>query len=138
MGASWEKPCIVILVERATGYVLIGKLPHDQGTEPTHHRLDAGDRCPFLTITSDNGTEFHGYPQIEAATGTIIYFARPHHPWERGTNENANGLIRQYLPKGQSMARLTQKQCDEIAHKLNTRPRKRYDYETPQKRLFGT
>ena len=96
---------------------------------------DAG--APFLSITSDNGTEFHGYPQIEAATGTIVYFARPHHPWERGTNENTNGLIRQYLPKGQSMARLTQGQCNDIALKLNNRPRKRHGYETPQQRLFG-
>ena len=85
-------------------------------------------------IVSDNGTEFHGYAEIEAATGTTIYFARPHHPWQRGTNENTNGLIRQYLPKGKSMANLTQKQCDAIAHKLNTRPRKRYEYQTPEQR----
>ena len=90
---------------------------------------------PCITITSDNGTEFHGYSEIEAATGATIYFARPHHPWQRGTNENTNGLIRQYLPKGKSMANLTQKQCDAIAHKLNTRPRKRYNYETPEQRI---
>lgn len=140
MGASWEKPCIVTLVERATGYVLIGKLPN-RTTKALNQRTIALMReaaAPFLTITSDNGTEFHGYPQIEAATGTTVYFARPHHPWERGTNENANGLIRQYLPKGQSMARVTQQQCNEIAQKLNTRPRKRYNYETPRQRLFGT
>jgi transposase, IS30 family len=140
MGASWEKPCVVTLVERATGYVLIGKLPN-RTTKALNRRtieLIRDVAAPFLTITSDNGTEFHGYPQIEAATGTTVYFARPHHPWERGTNENANGLIRQYLPKGQSMARVTQQQCNEIARKLNNRPRKRYDYETPQQRLFGT
>lgn len=139
MGASWEKPCIVTLVERSSGYVLIGKLPN-RTTKALNRRTidlmqDAG--APFLSITSDNGTEFHGYPQIEAATGTIVYFARPHHPWERGTNENTNGLIRQYLPKGQSMARLTQGQCNDIALKLNNRPRKRHGYETPQQRLFG-
>lgn len=89
----------------------------------------------YLTITADNGTEFHGYRTVEAATGTTIYFARPYHPWERGTNENTNGLIRQYLPKGQSMARLTQTQCNAIALRLNTRPRKRLDYDTPIQRL---
>lgn len=138
MGASWEKPCVVTLVERATGYVLIGKLPNRTTKALNRRTIDLMRHvaAPFLTITSDNGTEFHGYPQIEAATGTIVYFARPHHPWERGTNENANGLIRQYLPKGQSMARVTQQQCNEIARKLNNRPRKRYDYETPQQRLF--
>lgn len=139
MGASWEKPCIVTLVERATGYVLIGKLPN-RTTKALNRRtieLMQGAAAPFRTITSDNGTEFHAYPQIEAATGTLIYFARPHHPWERGTNENTNGLIRQYLPKGQSMARLTQPQCDAIAQTLNTRPRKRHGYDTPRQRLFG-
>lgn len=139
MGASWEKPCIVTLVERSSGYVLIGKLPN-RTTKALNRRTiglmqDAG--TSFLSITSDNGTEFHGYPQIEAATGTTVYFARPHHPWERGTNENTNGLIRQYLPKGQSMTRLTQGQCNDIAQKLNNRPRKRHGYDTPQQRLFG-
>lgn len=139
MGASWEKPCIVTLVERATGYVLIGKLPN-RTTKALNARTIAMMQtasAPFQTITSDNGTEFHGYPQIEAATGTTVYFARPHHPWERGTNENTNGLIRQYLPKGQSMAKLSQQQCDAIAHTLNTRPRKRHGYDTPRQRLFG-
>lgn len=139
MGASWEKACIVTLTERATGYLLIGKLPN-RTTKALNRRVIALMRAtlaPFQTITADNGTEFHGYPQIEAATGTTIYFARPHHPWERGTNENTNGLIRQYLPKGVSMAGLTQQQCDAIAHRLNTRPRKRLGYDTPQQRLLG-
>jgi len=139
MGASWEKPRIVTLVERASGYLLIGKLPN-RTTKALNQRtigLMQRTAASFLSITSDNGTEFHGYPHIEAATGTTVYFAHPHHPWERGTNENTNGLIRQYLPKGQSMARLTQQQCDGIAHKLNTRPRKRYGYDTPLQKLFG-
>ena len=76
--------------------------------------------------------EFHSYRQIEAATGVEFYFATPHHAWERGTNENTNGLIRQYLPKGQSMADLTQAGCDAIAAKLNSRPRKRLSFRTPQ------
>ncbi|MGQ4584274.1 IS30 family transposase [Lysobacter sp. F60174L2] len=86
MGASWEKPCIMTLVERASGYVLIGKLPN-RTTKALNRRtigLIRSAGAPFLTITSDNGTEFHGYPQIETATGTTVYFARPHHPWERG------------------------------------------------------
>lgn len=138
-GASWEKPCIVTLVERASGYLLIGKLPNRTTKALNQRTIGLMQRtpAPFLTITSDNGTEFHGYPLIEAATGTIVYFARPHHPWERGTNENTNGLIRQYLPKGKSMGSLTQKQCDVIAHKINTRPRKRHGYDTPLQKLFG-
>ena len=138
MGKSGEKECIVTLVERATGTLLIGKLAN-RTVEATNQRMislikNAG--LPFLTITSDNGTEFNGYTKLEEATGVTVYFARPHHPWERGSNENANGLIRQYLRKGESMANLTQKQCNAIAHKLNTRPRKRYGYDTPLQRLL--
>ncbi|MGH8109015.1 MAG: IS30 family transposase [Burkholderiales bacterium] len=138
MGKAGEKECIVTMVERASGTLLIGKL-RNRTVEATNQRMislikNAG--LPFLTMTSDNGTEFNGYAQIEAATGVTVYFARPHHPWERGSNENTNGLIRQYLPKGQSMASLTQKQCTAIAHKLNTRPRKRYGYDTPLQRLL--
>ena len=139
MGASWEKACVVTLTERATGYLRIGKLPN-RTTKALNRRvieLIQNTGAPFRTITADNGTEFHGYPKIEEATHTTVYFARPHHPWERGTNENTNGLIRQYLPKGQSMANLTQRQCDAIAHKLNTRPRKRLGYDNPQQRIFG-
>ena len=138
MGAGSEKPCIVTLVERASGYVLIGKLPN-RTTKATNKRTIAlikASGLPFLTITSDNGTEFHNYLKIEAATGVTVYFAQPHHPWERGTNENTNGLIRQYLGKGESMANVTQVQCNRIAHKLNTRPRKRYGYDTPKQRLL--
>ena len=61
----------------------------------------------FKTITADNGTEFHGYQKIEEETGVPFYYATPYHSWERGSNEHANGLIRQYLPKGTSMAKVT-------------------------------
>ena len=89
------------------------------------------------TITSDNGTEFHGYREIEAAGGVTFYFATPHHAWERGTNENTNGLIRQYLPKGQSLASLTQEKCDLIATHLNHRPRKRHGYKSPYECFYS-
>jgi IS30 family transposase len=87
----------------------------------------------FETITSDNGTEFHDYKRIEECTNATFYFATPHHSWERGSNENANGLIRQYLPKGTSMAGLSQQQRNAIAKKLKTRPRKRLGFKTPLK-----
>jgi len=87
---------------------------------------------PVQTITVDNGTEFHEYAALERATAARFYFATPHQAWERGTNENTNGLLRQYLPKGQSMAHLTQHDCHRIARKLNRRPRKRLGYRTPE------
>jgi len=74
---------------------------------------------------------------VEQATGVKFYFATPHHSWERGTNENTNGLIRQYLPKRTSMAAITQRDCNAIARKLNARPRKRYNYQTPEERFHA-
>jgi IS30 family transposase len=131
--------CIVTLVERATGYLLIGKLAARTKEDAAQRTIELVRKHPakFQTITADNGTEFHSYQDVEQATGVRFYFATPHHSWERGTNENTNGLIRQYLPKRTSMARVTQRDCNAIAQKLNTRPRKRYDYQTPEERFHA-
>lgn len=126
--------CVVTLVERATGDMLIGQLP-DRTKEAVTARtvkLMRSHPGPFHTITADNGTEFHDYRRIEQATDTTFYFARPYHSWERGTNENANGLLRQYLPKRTSMRSLTQHRCNAIANKLNRRPRKRHGFKSPR------
>lgn len=134
-----SKDCIVTMVERKSGYVLIGKLK-DRTTRSLNKRtiqLLNREAAVFKTITADNGTEFHQYPEIEKATDVRFYFATPHHSWERGSNENTNGLIRQYIPKGASMKDLTQQQCDRIAKKLNTRPRKRHGFKTPEEILYG-
>jgi IS30 family transposase len=125
--------CILTLVERQSGYVLIGKLDARTVEQANQALLGLMRRHQgkFQTITADHGTEFHGYAAIEAARPVKFYFATPHHSWERGTNENTNGLIRQYLPKGESMDKLTQQTCDAIARQLNNRPRKRHAYKTP-------
>lgn len=127
------KEGILTIVDRKTGYVMIGQL-NARTVLATNARLKLlMKRCKnrFLTITSDNGSEFHGYKKIEKSSNVKFYFAHPYHSWERGTNENTNGLIRQYLPKGCCMADLTQAQCNAIANKLNNRPRKRHGYKTP-------
>ena len=128
------KPCVVTLVERKTGYVQIGKLNARTTQQLSRRTIQLIQRQPrsVRTVTADNGTEFHGYADIKRATDARFYFATPHHAWERGTNENTNGLIRQYLPKRQCMAPLTQYECNAIARKLNTRPRKRLGYKTPE------
>lgn len=87
------------------------------------------------SFTADNGTEFHGYKEVEGQFPVPFYFATPYHSWERGTNENTNGLLRQYLPKGMSFKRLTQADCDRIAAKLNSRPRERLGFLTPAQAL---
>ena len=131
--------CIVSLVERKTGYTLIGRLNARTKHQTNRRTIQLINQQPelFSTITADNGTEFHDYKDIEHATAVTFYFATPHHSWERGTNENTNGLIRQYLPKRTSMAKLTQHQCNSISAKLNTRPRKRHGFKTPRECLFG-
>ena len=133
-----SKHCIVTLVERKSGYTLIGKLK-DRTTQSLNQRvLSIINKQPnlFKTITADNGTEFHQYKVIEDKHPTKFYFTNPYHSWERGTNENTNGLIRQYLPKGMDMKNVTQHQCNAIAKSLNNRPRKRHDYKTPEQILF--
>lgn len=112
--------------------MLIGKLA-DRTDDSLSRRLTRLIRRAgrVETVTADNGTEFHDYRSIEQRTGAAFYFARTYHSWERGSNENASGLLRQYLPKGESMAGLSQHQCNAIARKLNTRPRKRLGFRTP-------
>ena len=131
--------CIVTIVERKSGFLIIGKLKNKSTRELNQRVALLIDRFPgqFKTITADNGTEFHQYEKLEEATGTKFYFATPHHSWERGTNENTNGLIRQYLPKNSSMFYLTQAECNAIANKINDRPRKRLDYSTPKEVFYG-
>jgi IS30 family transposase len=133
-GDDQARHTVVTLVERKTGYLVMGKLARHRAADATVRTIELIGRHEgrVLTVTADNGTEFHSYGEIEAATGALFYFATPHHSWERGTNENTNGLVRQYLPKRTSMAHVTQTDCDAIAAKLNSRPRKRLGYRTPE------
>lgn len=134
-----SKDCIVTLVERKSGYLIIGKLRNrtNEQLNKAVIRLIKREPTEFKTITADNGTEFHGYRKIEEELPVKFYFAHPYHSWERGRNENCNGLIRQYLPKGSSMENLTQAECDKIANNLNERPRKRHNFKAPIEVLYG-
>ena len=134
IGNLRDKHCVLTLVDRKTGYLMIGKLEARTVQATNRSAIELIGTAPrqTRTITADNGTEFHGYKHIEKATGADFYFAAPYHSWERGTSENTNGLIRQYLPKRASMVPISQQHCDDIAQKLNTRPRKRLAYRTPE------
>ena len=129
--------CVVTLVDRKSRYVFIGKLAARTVEEVNRVVIAFIKRHPgkVKTITADNGTEFHGYEEIEEATGVRFYFAHPYHSWERGTSENTNGLIRQYLPKGTSFRLVTQADCNRIALRLNNRPRKILKFRTPESRF---
>ncbi len=116
MGAD-QQHCLLTLVERRTGFVIIKKLPQRSKERACSAALQAlsEHRARFKTITFDNGTEFHDYKLLEHFHPVRCYFATPYHSWERGSNENMNGLIRQYLPKGSCMRKITQLDCDRIA-----------------------
>lgn len=84
------------------------------------------------TITFDNGVEFSNWSMLEEKSGTTIYFAYPYHAWERGTNENTNGLLRQYFPKSYDFNLITEKELQHVMNRLNTRERKRLKFKSPK------
>ncbi len=124
---------VVTIVERASGLVRIGQISRINKQETTARTINLlkKSQFPVHTITADNGSEFHGYKKIEKSLNTEVFFANPHHSWERGTNENTNGLIRQYIPKSMSCHDLKQSTCTAIEKILNNRPRKRLGFRTP-------
>jgi IS30 family transposase len=134
IAGAGPKACVLSLVERKTGYLLLGKLANRTAAAIRRRaiRLLQVQRRRVWTITADNGTEFHQYRPIEHATRARFYFAPPYQAWTRGTCENTNGLVRQYLPKGRDLTQLTQADCTAIARQLNQRPRKRHHYRTPE------
>jgi transposase, IS30 family len=140
MGTVNTRACVLTMVERRSGFTMIRRLKARTAAEVTAEATKAiqGRRENFRTLTFDNGTEFHDYETLEREFGVICYFATPYHSWERGTNENLNGLLRQYLPKGQSMENVTQARCNSIAALLNSRPRKRHDFKTPNEVILGS
>jgi IS30 family transposase len=123
------------LVERATGFVLLLHLPDRHGAlEVEHEMITAMARLPATlrkTLTWDQGTEMTNHVSIAAATELEIYFCDPHSPWQRGSNENTNGLLRQYFPKGTDLSGYHRDYLDFVANQLNNRPRKRHGFQTP-------
>ena len=122
------------LVERTTRFVVLAKLD-DAGTVSVVDSFAAVlNRQPASmrkTMTYDQGREMHGHKILTERTGVQIYFADPHSPWQRGSNENTNGLLRQYMPKGSDLSIYSQEQLDDIALSLNTRPRQTLGFRTP-------
>jgi IS30 family transposase len=123
------------LVERSTRYVMLVHLPHGHSAEnvrdgrfPSISTLPAHLR---RSLTWDQGTEMARHREVTLATEMAIYFCDPHSPWQRGSNENTNGLLRQYFPKGMDVSGVTQEALDAVALKLNTRPRQTLGWATP-------
>jgi len=125
---------VATLVERTTGLVLLGQLDSKRAATVADRLAERISTLPdYLrrSITWDQGTEMAAHLEFTIATGVQVYFCDPHAPWQRGSNENTNGLLRQYLPRDANLSRFTQTELDQIAHKLNTRPRKRHNWLTP-------
>jgi IS30 family transposase len=138
MHSTRSSDCLLTLVDRKTRLVIIRKLKDKTMDEVSGALIPLVREHEIRTLTADNGTEFHAYARVEWLTGATFYFAAPYHSWERGTSENTNGLIRQYVPKRMSMAGITQWQCNAIARRLNTRPRKILNLSTPEEAHYGS
>lgn len=131
---------IVTYVDRRTGYLIAFLLPRMNSellTTLTLHHFKRIPRIKKKTITFDNGIEFSDWESLEEKSKMIVYFAYPYHSWERGTNENTNGLLRQYFPKKYDFNLITEKELRHIVKKLNDRPRKRLKFTSPRNAFKG-
>ena len=133
-----QKGVLVTYVERKSKYTLIHAVKNKTAEVVTQATISGFSAIPRMvkTITYDNGKEFAQHRHIANQLETTCYFAKPYHSWERGLNEHTNGLIRQYLPKGQALDEVTQQDIITIQEALNNRPRKVLGYLTPREVFF--
>lgn len=138
-GSTASNSAVGTIVERTTGYLTLLHLPdgHDAGSvaDAIIDRMSELPAWFARTLTWDRGKEMARHQRITEATGINVYFADPYSPWQRGSNENINGLLREYLPKGTDLRQHTAADLQHIADELNDRPRKRFGYYTPREQL---
>lgn len=127
-----SRHALLTLVDRASGFAVVWKVQTLQPHLMAHHIKIALKGFPVHTITFDNGFEFGHHRSIEKLLKCKVYFTDSHSPEQRGSNENFNGLLREFFPKGKSMAHVTQNQATHVAAILNRRPRKRFGYDSPR------
>jgi IS30 family transposase len=126
---------LTTMVERKSQYLMLGHSKTKQAgaiRRVITHSFRRHGALPCETVTLDNGKEFAEHKQLAESLGGDIYFAKPYHSWERGLNENTNGLLRQYFPKGMDFRKITSYQLKKVERELNARPRKTLSYRTPQ------
>jgi len=129
---------IVTLVERHSRYLMLAKIPSRHSEVVVDALIKQARKLPdelYKSLTWDRGNELADHKRFTMETDIDVYFCDPQSPWQRGTNENTNRLIRQYLPKGTDLSKYTQAQLNKIARQLKERPRKTLDYESPAERL---
>ena len=136
---SGNKGAILTLVERQTNFLLMTKLKKGKNAKNLANQI-SNLMLPYkqsvLSITADNGTEFYEHKEIKRRLDTDFYFADPYASYQRGTNENTNGLIRQYIPKNQDFTNINEQKIKQIQQKINARPRKKLNFETPLKLFY--
>ena len=136
---AFNRTAIGTLVERATRFVMLLHLPDGYAPGAVRDALTA--KIATLpeqlrrSLTWDQGSEMHLHGQFTAATGMPVYFCDPHSPWQRGSNENTNGLLRQYFPKGTDLSQHTAEHLDAVAAELNDRPRMTLGWDSPAERM---
>ena len=133
-----NKPCLVTLADRRSRFLLSKKSPSKSSEDVKNAMTTLLDGQPVLTVTLDRGKEFAKHPEITKKTGIPFYFPAPHQPWARGTNENTNGLLREYFPKGKDISVFSDQIIDQVVYNLNTRPRKCLNYATPYEVFYST
>jgi len=129
---------IATLVERHSRYVMLAKLSGRHTETVVNALIKQSKKLPdelYKSLTWDRGHELADHKRFTMETDIKVYFCDPQSPWQRGSNENTNRLLRQYLPKGTDLSQYTQGQLNKIARELNERPRKTLDYESPAERL---
>ena len=134
VGPAGTAAAIGTLVERTSGHLTLFHLPDNHGAEATVAALTTTVRrpqWPVLSLTWDRGSEMARHRTFTNTTGVQVYFADPHAPWQRGSNENANGLLREFFPKGTDLSQCTSDQIQAAEYNLNNRPRKRLGFRTP-------
>lgn len=134
-----HKQAIVSLTERKSRFTLIQKVTRKTAQSVAKAIIDLLSPLSnlVLTMTSDNGKEFAAHKYIADKLNASFYFAHPYSPWERGLNENTNGLIRQYFPKNRDFKSITQQKINHVMNRLNNRPRKCLGIKTPNQVLLG-
>lgn len=135
-----QKSALLTLVERKTNYLIVRKLNNFKAEDTARAAIRAlkEHKERVHTLTTDNGKEFYRHTKISKALKANVYFCRPYHSWEKGLNENTNGLLRQYFPKQTDFRNISHQEIQRVQDELNNRPRKTLGYQTPSALFLNT